>query len=230
MIATVSLALATIVFVGSHLALSHPLRLALVGRMGEQLFLALYSLVAIAALGWMILAWRSIDNSMPLWIAPDWWWWVASGIMLLASVLLAGSLVRNPAMPHPGAKPRIPAAPKGVYAITRHPMNWSFILWALVHLSLWGSPRNVIVAGGILVLAAAGSIGQDRKKADTIGPAWIQWMERTSFLPFAAVLRGKVKARAALPGAAALLGGVGFWLLVTWFHAPEAQPLLLLLT
>lgn len=229
MIATVSLALATIAFVGSHLALSHPFRLALVGRMGEQLFLALYSLVAITTLAWMIFAWRSIDTSVALWVAPDWAWWVASGVMLVSSVLLAGSLVRNPALPHPGAKQRIPAVPRGVFAITRHPMNWSFILWALSHLALWGSPRNIIVASGILVLAAAGSIGQDRKKADIIGPAWLQWMERTSFVPFGAVIRGKVTARAAVPGAAALLGGFGFWLLVTWLHAPDAQPLALLL-
>jgi hypothetical protein len=43
-------------------------------------------------------------------------------------------------------------------------MNWAFILWALVHLSLWWSPRNIIVAVGILILAVAGSIGQDAKK------------------------------------------------------------------
>ncbi|MFN3387997.1 MAG: NnrU family protein [Allosphingosinicella sp.] len=229
MIATVSLALATLAFVGSHLALSHPYRLALVGRMGEQLFLAFYSLVAIATLAWMVFAWRSIDNSVAWWVAPDWAWWVASGVMLVASVLLAGSLVRNPALPHPGARPRIPAAPKGVYAITRHPMNWSFILWALAHLAVWGSPRNVIVAVGILVLAVAGSIGQDRKKADMLGPPWLQWMERTSFVPFGAVLARKVKARAAVPGAVALGGGFVFWLAVTWFHAPDAQPLRLLI-
>ena len=229
MSATLSLALATLAFVGTHLALSHPYRLALVGRLGDQLFLALYSMVALLTFGWMILAYRAIDTSLPLWIAPGWWWWPASILMLIASVLLVGALIRNPALPHPGAKQRIPAAPKGVYAITRHPMNMSFILWALVHLSLWGSPRNLIVAGGILILAVAGSIGQDRKKADIIGEPWRQWMAKTSFLPFGAVLRGKVKARAAVPGAVALLGGLALWLLVTWFHAPEASPVALLL-
>ena len=226
---TISLALATLAFVGTHLAMSHPLRLGLVGRLGDQLFLALYSTVAFTTLGWMILAYRAIDTSLPMWIAPDWWWWPASGLMLIASILLVGSLVRNPALPHPGAKRRIPAAPKGVFAITRHPMNWSFILWALVHLSLWGSPRNVIVSAGILVLAVAGSIGQDRKKTDIIGRAWIRWIEQTSFVPFGAVLGRRVKARDAVPGLAALVGGTLLWLLVTWWHAPEASVIAVLL-
>jgi uncharacterized membrane protein len=50
--------------------------------------------------------------------------------MLVACVLLAGSLVGNPAFPHPGAAPKVIPPPQGVFAITRHPMNWSFMLWA----------------------------------------------------------------------------------------------------
>jgi uncharacterized membrane protein len=188
MMATVSLALATLAFVGSHLALSHPLRMRLVGAVGEQIFLLLYSAVAFVTLGWMILAWRAVRNSFPLWEAPAWAGPVASGLTLLACILLVGSFVRNPAFPHPGAKPRAPRQASGVFAVTRHPMNTAFILWAFAHIVLWGSPRNLIVAGGILVLALAGSIGQDGKKLDTVGEPWRLWMERTSFVPFAALL------------------------------------------
>ena len=38
------------------------------------------------------------------------------------------------------------------------------MLWALVHISLSGSARNLIVAGGILLLALVGSIGQDAQE------------------------------------------------------------------
>jgi hypothetical protein len=54
-------------------------------------------------------------------------------------------------------------------------------------------------------------------------------MARTSFVPFGAVLTGKVKARAAVPGWIALGGGLALWLLVTFFHAPEASPVAALL-
>jgi uncharacterized membrane protein len=227
MIALASLALATLAFVGTHLALSHPLRLRVIGAVGDQLFLLVYSAVAAVTLLWMIFAYVGVHNSAPFWIAPDWWWWAASAIMLFASVLLVGSFVKNPAFPHPGIRGKLqPARPvRGVFAITRHPMNWSFALWALVHISLWGSPRNLLVAGGILVLALAGSVGQDRKKLDTVGESWRTWMARTSFVPFGAVLTRKVKARAAVPGWIALGGGLALWLVVTFVHAPEVSPI-----
>lgn len=131
-----SLALATVAFVGTHFLMSHPLRAGLVAKLGEKGFSGLYSLIAFVTLGWMIFAWRSIEDSAPLWIAPLWWWPVASAIMLLALILLVGSFVRNPAFPHPGAESQAVRPATGVFAITRHPMNWSFILWALVHISL----------------------------------------------------------------------------------------------
>ncbi len=221
----VSLALATAAFVGTHLLMSHPLRPDLVGRLGPGGFLGLYSLVSLATLGWMILAWRAGTDSAPLWVAPLWWWPVASVLMLAASILLAGSLSGNPAFPDPRAGPRDIPAPRGVFAITRHPMNWSFILWALVHISLSGSARNLIVAGGILLLAWFGSVGQDRKKARLIGTTWDDWQQRTSFLPFGALLSGRAGWRAAFPGWIAILGGLVLWAAVTSYHAPLVSPL-----
>lgn len=221
----VSLALATAAFVGTHLLMSHPLRPALVGRLGARGFLGLYSIVSLATLGWMILSWQAGADSAPLWVAPLWWWPIASVLMLAASVLLVGSLNGNPAFPDPGAGPRDIPAPRGVFAITRHPMNWSFILWALVHISLSGSARNLIVAGGILLLAWFGSLGQDRKKARLIGAAWDDWQQRTSFLPFGALLSGRAGWRTASPGWIAILGGLALWAAVTSFHAPLVSPL-----
>jgi uncharacterized membrane protein len=223
------LALATAAFVGTHLALSHPFRVRLVGAMGEQAFAILYSLIAAFTLGGMILAWRSVNADLPWWIAPPWAWWTAAAVMLLASILLAGSLFGNPAFPSPGRPMRAPKEAKGVFAITRHPMNWSFMLWALVHIGLWGSLQNLIVAGGILILAFAGSIGQERKKRALLGPAWREWESRTSFVPLGALLTGRAKWRNAAPGWKAMAGGLLFWLAVTWFHAPTVSPIALAL-
>jgi uncharacterized membrane protein len=145
--------------------------------------------------------------------------------MLVASILLAGSLIGNPAFPHPGATKLAAKPARGVFAITRHPMNWSFMLWALVHISVYGSPRNLVVSTGILVLAVFGSVGQDRKKRSTLGQSWRDWEGRTSFMPFGALLKGRAKWSAANPGWIALGGGSLFWLAVTSLHAPSASPL-----
>lgn len=224
MIALASLALATLAFVGTHLALSHPLRTRLVQNIGDQWFAIFYSAVAAVTLGWMVLAYRSVRNSFALWVAPDWAWPLAAGIMLVACILLVGSFFRNPAFPHPGAQPKVPRAASGVFAVTRHPMNMAFILWALVHIGLWGSPRNLIVAAGILVLASVGSAGQDIKKLNVVGEPWRLWMERTSFLPFGALLSRRAKWAGLREAWPALLLGLVFWAAIVWFHAPEALP------
>lgn len=225
MIALASLALAMLAFVGSHLAFSHLYRRTIIGYFGEAGFTGVYSIVASMSLVGVFISWRAADNSMPVWIAPSWWWVVASGLMLVASILLVGSLVRNPAFPHPGAQKLAVRPATGVFAITRHPMNMAFALWALVHLSLWWSTRNLIVAAGILVLAIAGSIGQDAKKRAAQGQSWRSWEARTSLVPFAALIRGPAKWKDAAPGWIALGGGLLFWLLVTAFHATTVSPL-----
>ena len=222
MIGTVSLALATLAFVGTHFAMSHPYRGRLIGQLGEAGFRLAYSLVAFVTLGWMIWVYGEADN-LPLWTAPDWAWIAGSIVMLVASILLVGSFLGNPAFPHPGAEKLAAKPARGVFAITRHPMNWSFALWALVHLSVYGSPRNLIVAAGILVLAIAGSIGQDRKTRAAIGRAWQDWEARTSFIPFAALIGGRAKWNAAFPGWIALGGGALLWLVVTSLHAPRTS-------
>ncbi|HEY0029067.1 MAG TPA: NnrU family protein [Allosphingosinicella sp.] len=229
MIQHAGLALATAAFVGTHLAMSHPLRTRLVQTMGEAMFTGAYSLVAALTLLWMILAYAAIDVSVPFWIAPGWWWWAASALMLAASILLVGAFVRNPAFPHPHPKKTISRPATGVFAITRHPMNWAIILWTLVHLSVWLSPRNMIVAVGMLILALAGSIGQDRKKRAVVGQKWRDWEARTSFVPFAALLGGRARWKAAAPGCIAFGGGLALWLAVTWFHASNVSPVALLL-
>jgi uncharacterized membrane protein len=224
-IALASLALATLAFVGSHLAMSHPLRTRLVQNVGDQYFLLIYSAVSFVTLGWMVLSYRATEDSFLLWVAPDWAWPAAAGVMLLACILLAGAFFRNPAFPHPGSKPKAPRPASGVFAVTRHPMNVAFILWALVHILLWGAAANLIVAGGILVLAVLGSIGQDHKKLNVVGEPWRAWMQRTSFVPFGALLSGRAKWGALREAWPAVLIGLLLWLAITWLHAPEVSPI-----
>lgn len=220
-----SLALATLAFVGTHFLMSHPLRPSLLVRFGERGFSLFYSLISFATLGWMIAAWRAITVSEPLWIAPLWWWDLVSPVMLFALVLLFGSFARNPAFPHPGAEPRPIRPATGAFAITRHPMNWSFAIWAMVHISVFGSPRNLIVTCGILLLALGGSVGQDRRKVALYGGRWREWQGRTSFVPFAAMLSGRVKLRALLPLWLPLLLAVPAWIAILYWHAPLVWPI-----
>lgn len=208
-------------FVGGHFLLSHPLRRPLVGAVGEKGFLGLYSLVAFATLGWVVRAYRAAPV-VPLWWEPtDAIWAIGSAIMLVASVLLMGSLIRNPALPHPEARAaRDVPIPTGVFAVTRHPMMWSFALWGVAHILVFPDPANVIIAGAMTVLALVGAHLQDRKKAVLQPDFWPSWRSRTSYWPFAAIARGD--ARFGGFGMHALAGGLVIWLAATWAHIPLA--------
>jgi len=140
--------------------------------------------------------------------------------MLLASILLMGSIVRNPALPNPGPPTAVPAEARGVYAVTRHPMMWSFALWGLCHIAVYPVAPNIIIAGAVIVLALAGAAGQDRKKEALQPGTWPVWESKTSYWPFAAIISGKAKLGGF--GMHALAGGLVLWLVATWLHMPLA--------
>ena len=209
---------AAVAFVGSHFLLSHPLRGRLVRAMGEAGFLGIYSLVALLMFGWLVLAYRRAPLTAPLWPVGDVLWAVVTVVMLIASILLMGSLIRNPALPTGGRPNSLPEAARGVYAVTRHPMMWSFALWGLCHIAVFPVARNIIVAGAIVVLALVGAALQDRKKERLHPNLWPAWESKTSYLPFAAITAGR--ARLGGFGLHALLGGLVVWLVATWAHIP----------
>ncbi|MFM0264666.1 NnrU family protein [Paraburkholderia sediminicola] len=215
---TSAVAAAAVAFVGSHFVLSHPLRRRLVSALGETGFLGVYSVVAFVTLGWLIAAYLKAPLTAPLWPVGDGLWAVATVVMLIASILLIGSLIRNPALPTGGRPASFPAAALGVYAVTRHPMLWSFVLWGLCHIAVFPVAKNNIVATAIVVLALVGAALQDRKKEQLQPDLWPEWESKTSYLPFAAIAAGR--ARLGGFGLHALLGGFVVWLVATWAHMP----------
>lgn len=215
-----SLVFAVAAFVGTHFLMSHPLRGAIVGRLGERGFMGVYSLVAFATLGWVYLAWQGVPPQDPLWPVGDGLWAVATVIMLVASVLLVGSLIGNPALPDPDAATKPVPAARGVYAVTRHPMMWAFGLWALVHILVYPIPAQIVLAVGIAILSLVGAALQDAKKRALQPQRWREWEARTSYLPFAAIAAGRARFGGFRPHD--LAGGVVVWLAATWAHIPLA--------
>jgi uncharacterized membrane protein len=212
------LLLAAIAFVGTHFLLSHPLRAPLVRVMGEPAFLGVYSVIAAATLIWMIVAYRAAPLTGLMWEVGNVLWGTVTVLMLIASVLLAGSLVGNPAFPKLGAPAIAPGVARGVYAVTRHPMLWSFAIWGFAHILVYPTAKTFIVTLAIAMLSLAGAALQDQKKRRLQPDVWPQWERQTSFIPFAAITAGR--ARLGGFGAIAILGGLVFWLVATWAHIP----------
>lgn len=210
--ALTSLLAASIAFVGTHFALSHPLRAPLVGALGEKGFLGLYSLVSLAAFVWMILAFRgAYGTGEPLWNGQsDGMWFAASALTVVALALFLGSLRGNPAAPDTPAEKVAAARVRGAFAVTRHPMMWAFALWALAHILVMPTPRSLILAGAILILALVGAHLQDRKKEALLGDAWAHWEAQTSYWPH--------WGRLPRVGWALWLLAIIAWLAITWLH------------
>ncbi len=215
---TTMVAVAAASFVGSHFLLSHPLRAPLVKMLGNGGFTIVYALAAFATLGWMANAYKAAPITPMLWDVGDGMWAVASVIMLVASIMLVGSLIGNPALPGPATK--APEKARGVFAITRHPMMWSFALWALAHVLVFPVAANIALCAAIATLALVGAALQDAKKRALVPELWHVWEKRSGYWPFAAIAAGKASFGGFRPHD--LAGGVVIWLAATWVHIPMA--------
>jgi uncharacterized membrane protein len=209
---------AAVAFVGSHFLLSHPLRKPLAGAIGEAGFQGVYSLVAFLTFGWLIFAYIKAPLTAPLWSVGDALWALATVLMLIAAILLMGSLIRNPALPTGGRPSAFPETARGVFAVTRHPMFWSFALWGLCHIVVFPVTKNIVLSAAMVFLSLVGAAMQDRKKERLQPDHWPEWEAKTSFVPFAAIVSGR--ARLGGFGAHALMGGLFIWLVATWAHHP----------
>lgn len=212
------LLIAAIAFVGTHLLLSHSLRGILVRAMGEGAFLGLYCVVAIATLSGMIVANVKAPTTVLVWQVGSGLWAVATILMLFASVLLAGSVVDNPSFRKPDALKPPQSSARGVFAVTRHPMLWSFAIWGFAHILVYPIAKAFVVTAAIIVLSLVGATLQDRKKERLQPDVWPDWERLTSFFPFVAIVSGR--ARLGRTGLGAFVGGLGFWTAATWAHIP----------
>ena len=53
--------------------------------------------------------------------------------------------------------------------------------------------RSVVLFGGLLLLAAAGTTLQDARKAKALGDDWKRFAASTSNIPFVAIAQGRTK-------------------------------------
>lgn len=200
---------ANVTFVGSHFAMSHPLRAPMVRIFGEKLFPVIYSLVSAVTLAWVYFAYKAAPAA-DLPGSGTAGWVITSALTLIAMVLFAGSFAGNPAMTAPGAERQALKEPRGVFLVTRHPMMWGFGLWAISHIVLFWGARSVITAIAMGFLALVGAHMQDRKKEVLMGDAWQTWESRTSFWP----RWGKLLSAGWMPWVI----GIGLWLLFSYAH------------
>lgn len=185
------LAVATLFFVGIHPAISgSPLRVMLVNAIGERSFQAVFALLSIGGLAWMILAFKAAPYE-PFWIIPELAWVpvVAMPVALLFVVL--GITSPNPTSAGQARALTRETPAVGIIRVTRHPFLVGVILWAASHIVANGDVASLIFFGGFLILGFIGPFNIDSKLRRRAPEAWQRLAEVTSIVPFVAIVEGR---------------------------------------
>lgn len=180
---------ATVVFLATHFIASSPLRPLLVNALGEWPYRGAYSLVALVTLVWMGWAFANAPRE-PLWVGIR---EVPYLVMPLAFVLIACGYGRNPTMVGADRLLKSEDPARGIIRITRHPIMWGIMLWAASHILARGDLRSLIFFGGLLALAAIGTLLMDSRKKSN--PDWARFAAVSSNVPFVAVAQGRNRIR-----------------------------------
>jgi uncharacterized membrane protein len=81
--------------------------------------------------------------------------------------------------------------PRGIQRVTRHPMLWSFAIWAAVHIIGNGDTASLVFFGAFLITALVGMPSIDAKLASRDPAAWSALATDTAIVPFAAIVEGR---------------------------------------
>lgn len=168
------------------------IRTRLIGLVGRRLYLVLYSLISLLALGWVFHAALRLDY-VELWPPSAWQAWVPIILSPIAFFLLFAGLVS----PNPGSITlrRGDASAGAITTITRHPVLWGFALWAGSHLVPNGDLRSLLLFGAFALFALVGMVTAERRARRRQEAGFAQFARTTSILPFAALLDGRARWR-----------------------------------
>ena len=188
---------AAIVFLGIHLLISGTrLRDAITGAIGEGPYMGLFSLASLGAIVWLAISYNAAQRG-----ADPLLYNLGPGVRHLGIPIVAIAFflgVQGLLTPNPTSVRQENAALKedtvrGVLRITRHPFLWGVAIWSAFHLAANGDEASVIFFGSFFVLSLLGTFSIDAKRRRKMGEAWRSFASRTSNIPFAAVISGRIK-------------------------------------
>ena len=209
------LLLACAVFLATHFMPSTPLRGVLVKSLGQWGYTGLYSAIAFGMIGWMSWAYARAPIEA-LWPGVR---WLPTLVMPISFVLLAcGLFANNPTIVGMYRLLKNADPARGIIRVTRHPVMWAFLLWALAHLLARGDMRSLVFFGSFAVLASAGTLLMDRRKQQSLGENWARFAAVSSNLPFLAILQGHNNFKASEIGWRNPAIGLALYALFFWFH------------
>jgi len=189
-----TVALFWLLFGGLHIGLTtHRTRATLVDRLGEQGFIALFSVIASVTFAVAIAYYAAHRGEgapgLALGDLP-----IARGGLMTLVVLGVVLMVAGPSTyvgsPYDVLRHRV-RPPRGMERITRHPFFVGLALFASAHALLATTLAGTVLFSGIALVSVAGAAHQDRKLLRRLGPSYADYLAATSAVPFAAILGGR---------------------------------------
>lgn len=214
-----NLLIAALFLVGTHLGIaSSQLRPQLVASIGEGPYRILYSLVSIVAIAWLVHAFGAAPFQ-PLWEPGPGLRHLPLLVMPVACLFLVCALTqRNPTALGQAPDPDAAEPARGIIRITRHPMMWAVTLWGVVHVLANGDLASLVFFGAFAVLALAGTVLIDARRTEQRPPGWGVLVQRTSNLPFQAILERRQRLVPGEIGLARVAAALALYVGLIWLH------------
>lgn len=207
-------------FVLHRVVSAGPLRAPLVKRCGEPVFLRLFGLASLLCLIWLTIGyWLASGDAPPLrWTSPPQGWVMWALQFVSVFLITSGALVRNPGTAGMTDSVSEPDIARGILRVTRHPFLWGVGIMAITHILTRPDDPTLIYFGTLAILALTGTVSIDRKRRLRLGDAWIAFEQKTSNIPFAAILTARQTLRPREIGLTPFGVSVGLFLVVAVLH------------
>ena len=148
---------------------------SMIGKMGENGYKGVFSLLMLSALGLIIFGWRSIEQPAYPYHLPIWSRHLGMLLVLVAFFLFASS----------GQATRI-------NRIVRHPQLTGMITWAIAHLMMNGDSRSLVLFGGLGLWALLEIIFINRRDGEWVKPEPEGWGKEAKVAIICGVVFGAV--------------------------------------
>lgn len=139
----------------------------LIDRIGEYPSKGLFSLLLIFSLYLIISGWGSTVPEEIFYTAPEWGGYAAGLLVFVAFILFFA--------PYP---------PNNIKRIIRHPQLIGMVCWGAGHLLAIGSPRSIVLFGGLTAWALVEIVLISRRDGDWIKPDKVSHLKDLSLVLF----------------------------------------------
>jgi uncharacterized membrane protein len=206
----------------SHIIPVRPtIREWLIRHIGKALYLAAYSVLSIFLFVWLIVAVGRAPY-LPLWPFAPWQLWIPNVAMPFVCLLLAfGMAVPNPLSIASRNDESFDPDHPGIAGVTRHPMLWAAVLWAIAHIVPNGDLAHVLLFGLFSAFSIVGMLAIDARNQRVLGAAnWRRLSHRTSQFPLAALVGRRWQPSLGENNLFRLIAAVGLYAGLLALHQP----------